>query len=311
MANNDYEPPAIMKLAGNKAWLYIAPALLIMLFFILYPTLNTVYLSFLNERSTAPATTTCREGQPCWGILQNYWHVFSDRAMLIAFRNNLLWIVLMVPGTTFLGLIVATLVDRVKYESIAKSLIFLPMAISFVGASVIWRNIYHFNAQGPQIGLLNAIVTALGFEPVPWTTGSPIVSNVALIIVGVWMWTGFCMTILSAALKGVPDELLEAARVDGANEWTIFWQITVPIILPTIVVVLTTMTINVLKIFDIVYVMGKGQPALQVIATRMYIEQFNKAHTGLSAAIAVVLVLAVLPIGYVNIRRFREQEKIR
>ena len=159
--------------------------------------------------------------------------------------------------------------------------------------------------------MLNGIVTALGFDPIPWTTTGPWINNVALIIVGVWMWTGFCMTILSAALKGVPEELLEAARTDGANEWTIFRRILVPIISPTIVVVLTTMTVNVLKIFDIVYVMGKGQPGTQVIATRMYIEQFSKFNSGLSSAIAVVLILAVLPIGYINVRRFREQEAMR
>jgi ABC-type sugar transport system permease subunit len=183
---------------------------------------------------------------------------------------------------------------------LAKAVIFLPMAISFVGAGVIWEYVYQYQAQGDQIGLLNGIVTALGFDPVPWTTTGPWINNVALIIVGVWMWTGFCMTILSAALKGVPAELLEAARVDGANEWTVFWKILVPIIAPTIAVVLTTMTVNVLKIFDIVYVMGKGQPGTQVIATRMYIEQFNKFNSGLSSAIAVVLILAVLPIGYLN-----------
>jgi len=203
------------------------------------------------------------------------------------------------------------LVDRVKYEPLAKAVIFLPMAISFVGASVIWNYVYDYQAQGNQIGLLNAIVTALGLGPVPWTTTGPWINNVALIIVGVWMWTGFCMTILSAALKSVPEELLEAARIDGATEWMVFWKILVPIIAPTITVVLTTMTVNVLKIFDIVYVMGKGQPGTQVIATRMYIEQFNKSNSGLSSAIAIILILAVLPIGYINIQRFREQEAMR
>ncbi len=231
--------------------------------------------------------------------------------MLLAFKNNLLWIVLMVPGTTIFGLIIAVLVDRIKQEALAKAVIFMPMAISFVGAGVIWGYMYDFQSQGNQIGVLNGIVTALGFDPIPWTTTGPWINNVALIIVGVWMWTGFCMTILSAALKGVPEELLEAARTDGANEWTIFRRILVPIISPTIVVVLTTMTVNVLKIFDIVYVMGKGQPGTQVIATRMYIEQFSKFNSGLSSAIAVVLILAVLPIGYINVRRFREQEAMR
>jgi alpha-glucoside transport system permease protein len=170
---------------------------------------------------------------------------------------------------------------------------------------------YYWKSDPPQIGLLNAIVTSVGAEPVPWTTGNAVTATLAMIVVGIWMWTGFSMTILSAALKGVPEELIEAARVAGANEFQIFSQVTVPIILPTIVVVLTTMTINVLKIFDIVFVMGKGQPGTQVIATRMYIEQFAADNTGLSSALAIILILAVLPIGWVNVRRFREQEKIR
>jgi alpha-glucoside transport system permease protein len=311
MAAPKDQVPAIMKQAGLAPWLYLAPALLIMLFFVVYPTLNTIDLSFLDIKGIQSASTTCREGQPCWGIFENYRHALTDETMLLAFRNNLLWIVLMVPGTTVLGLAIAVLVDRVKYEALAKAVIFLPMAISFVGASVIWRYIYDYQAEGSQVGLLNAIVTTLGFEPVPWTTTGPWINNVALIVVGVWMWTGFCMTILSAALKGVPVELLEAARVDGANEWIVFWKILVPIIAPTITVVLTTMTVNVLKIFDIVYVMGAGQPGTQVIASRMYIEQFNRFNSGLSSAIAVVLILAVLPIGYINVRRFREQEALR
>jgi alpha-glucoside transport system permease protein len=300
-----------MKQAGHVPWFYLAPALLIMLFFVVYPTMNTIYLSFLDTEGEQSATVTCQEGQPCWGIFENYRHALTDETMLLAFRNNLLWIILMVPGTTGIGLVIAVLVDRIKQEALAKAVIFMPMAISFVGAGVIWDYVYDFQSGGNQIGVLNAIVTALGFKPVPWTTTGPWINNVALIIVGVWMWTGFCMTILSAALKGVPAELLEAARVDGANEWTVFRRILVPIISPTIIVVLTTMTVNVLKIFDIVYVMGKGQPGTQVIATRMYIEQFSKFNSGLSSAIAVVLILAVLPIGYINVRRFREQEAMR
>jgi alpha-glucoside transport system permease protein len=311
MAAPKGQVPAIMKQAGLAPWLYLAPALLIMLFFVVYPTVNTIYLSFLDTEGVQSAAVTCQEGQPCWGIFENFRHALTDETMLLAFRNNLLWIILMVPGTTAIGLLIAVLVDRVKYEPLAKAVIFLPMAISFVGAGIIWEYVYHFNADGDQIGLLNGIITALGADPIPWTTTGPWINNVALIIVGVWMWTGFCMTILSAALKSVPNELLEAARVDGATEWRVCWKILVPIISPTIVVVLTTMTVNVLKIFDIVYVMGKGQPGTQVIATRMYVEQFAKFNSGLSSAIAVVLILAVLPIGYINVRRFQEQEAMR
>ncbi len=317
MTKTKGQTPAIMKQAKHAPWLYLAPALLIMLFFVVYPTINTIYLSFLDTDGIQSAAVTCQQPQPgepeppCWGILENYRHALTDDTMLLAFRNNLLWIILMVTGTTGLGLVIAVLVDRVKYEPLAKAVIFMPMAISFVGAGVIWEYVYHYQSQGAQIGLLNAIITALGFAPIPWLTTGPWINNIALIIVGVWMWTGFCMTILSAALKSVPAELLEAARVDGASEWMVFWKILVPIISPTIAVVLTTMTVNVLKIFDIVYVMGKGQPDTQVIATRMYIEQFNKFNSGTSSAIAVILILAVLPIGYINIRRFREQEAMR
>lgn len=311
MAAPKSQIPEIMRKKGIAPWYYVVPSLLIMLFFVVYPTANTVYLSFRDTKGEQSASVTCQEGQPCWGVFENYRHALTDETMLLAFRNNILWIVLMVTGTTGLGLVIAVLVDRVKYEPLAKAVIFMPMAISFVGAGVIWNYMYDFQAQGEQIGVLNAIVAGLGLEPVPWLTTGPWVNNVALIVVGVWMWTGFCMTILSAALKSVPGELLEAARVDGATEWQVFWRILVPIIAPTITVVLTTMTVNVLKIFDIVYVMGKGQPGTQVIATRMYIEQFNKFNSGLSSAIAVILILAVLPIGYINVKRFREQEEMR
>ncbi len=317
MAASKSQVPAIMKQAGYAPWFYLAPALLIMLFFVVYPTVNTIYLSFLDNEGEQSASATCKEAapgepeEPCWGIFENYRHALTDDTMKLAFKNNLLWIILMVTGTTGLGLVIAVLVDRIKHEALAKAVIFMPMAISFVGAGVIWNYVYDFQSQGEQVGLLNAIVTAFGFDPIPWITTGPWINNIALIIVGVWMWTGFCMTILSAALKSVPGELLEAARVDGANEWTVFRRILVPIISPTIVVVLTTMTVNVLKIFDIVYVMGQGQPSTQVIATRMYTEQFSKFNSGLSSAIAVVLILAVLPIGYINVKRFREQEAMR
>jgi alpha-glucoside transport system permease protein len=303
----EYRPPAIMKLAGREAWLYLLPAILVLLFYVVYPSVRTGYLSLRTNDLTDWAGAACREGEACWGIFENYRQALTDAT--VVFRNNLMWIALMVPFVTIFGLGIAVLVDRVSYESLAKAIIFLPMAISFVGASVIWGLMYYWRSQPPQIGFLNAVVTSVGLEPVPWTTGGAITATLAMIVVGIWMWTGFSMTILSAALKGVPQELIESARVAGATEFQIFRHVTVPIILPTIVVVLTTMTINVLKIF--VFVMAKGQPGTQVIATRMYIEQFNRNNTGLSSALAIILILAVLPIGYINVRRFREQEKIR
>jgi len=262
-----------MKQGKVVPWLYVAPALLIMTAFIVYPGLNTLVLSFKNADSTQSAATACVPGEPCWGIFENYRYALTAPIMLNAFRNNLLWIILMVGGTVGMGLLIAVLADRVKYEALAKAIIFMPMAISFVGAGIIWKFVYNYGSGQVQIGLLNAILTSLGREPVSWLT-EPAINNYALILVGTWMWTGFCMTILSAALKSVPGEILEAARVDGASEWTVFWKIMVPIIMPTIAVVVTSMVINVLKIFDIVYVMTGGNYGTEVIANRMYGEMY-------------------------------------
>jgi alpha-glucoside transport system permease protein len=306
----DDRVPKIMKQGKIVPWLYVAPALLIMTAFIVYPGFNTLLLSFKNADSTQSAAAACLEGEPCWGILENFRYALTAPIMLSAFRNNLLWVILMVGGTVGMGLLIAVLADRVKYESLAKAIIFMPMAISFVGAGIIWKFVYAYGTSQVQIGLLNAIVTALGGEPVSWLS-EPAVNNFALIIVGAWMWTGFCMTILSAALKGVPTEILEAARVDGANEWTVFWKIMVPIIMPTIAVVVTTMVINVLKIFDIVYVMTGGNYGTEVIANRMYGEMYISHQSGRSAAIAVILILLTVPFMIWNVRRFREQEAIR
>lgn len=310
MARRDDRVPKIMKQGVVVPWLYVAPALLIMTAFIVYPGLNTFLLSFKNADSTQSAAAACVAGEPCWGILENFRYALTAPIMLNAFRNNLLWVILMVGGTVGLGLLVAVLSDRVRYESLAKAIIFMPMAISFVGAGIIWKFVYDYGSGQVQIGLLNAILTSLGGKPVSWLS-EPAINNFALIIVGVWMWTGFCMTILSAALKGVPAEILEAARVDGANEWTVFWKIMVPIIMPTIAVVVTTMVINVLKIFDIVYVMTGGNYGTEVIANRMYGEMYIKHQTGRSAAIAVILILLTIPFMIWNIRRFQEQEAIR
>ena len=302
--------PNIMRQGRVTPWLYLLPALGVMTIFIVYPGLNTFYLSFRSHDGTAWADANCLAGELCWGILENYRYALTSDIMLTAFINNLKWIVFMVSGTVLLGLLIATLADRVRYESFAKAIIFMPMAISFVGAGVIWKFIYDFGSGQVQIGLLNALVIALGGQPVSWLT-EPRINTLMLIIVGVWMWTGFCMTILAAALKGVPAEILEAARVDGANEWQVFWQIMAPQILPTITVVITTMVINVLKIFDIVYVMSGGNYGTEVIANRMYIEMYTSFKTGRATAIAIVLIAVIVPAMIFNIRRFREQEAAR
>jgi len=184
------------------------------------------------------------------------------------------------------------------------------MAISFVGAGVIWKFVYDFGTQQVQIGLLNAIIKTFGGEPVAWMS-TPQINTLALIVVGIWIWTGFCMTILSAALKAIPTEIIEAARVDGATELQIFQRIMVPLILPTITVVVTTMVINVLKLFDIVYVMTGGNFGTDVIANRMYTEMYVNFNVGRGTAIAVILIVAIIPFIYLNIRRFIEQEATR
>lgn len=307
-ANTDV--PNIMRQGRVTPWLYLLPALVVMVIFIIYPGINTLYLSFRNATDTAWASEACVAGQPCWGIFENFRYGLTSSIMLTAFVNNLKWILLMVTGTVSLGLAIAVLADRVRYEAIAKAIIFTPMAISFVGAGVIWKFVYDYGTGPRQIGFLNALVTSLGGQPVSWLT-DPQINNVMLIIVGVWMWTGFCMTILAAAIKGVPSEMLEAARVDGATEWVAFWRITIPIIMPTVTVVITTMVINVLKIFDIVYVMTGGNYGTEVIANRMYQEQYTSFQTGRASAIAMVLILVIIPAMIFNIRRFREQEAAR
>ena len=242
----------------------------------------------------------------------NYVFAFTKKPMLIAFRNNLLWLVVFTVFAVSLGLIFAVLFDRIRYESIVKSIIFLPMAISFVGAGVIWKFVYAYRPAGsPQIGILNAVLSKFpNFEPIGWLVNR-MTNNSALIFVGIWIWVGFCMVILSAAYKGIPKELLEAARVDGATEIQVFWRITIPMMKPTIAVVATTMVINVLKVFDIVYVMTNGEFGTEVIANRMYKEMFHFHDFGRASAIAVILLLVIIPIMIINIRRFREQEAMR
>jgi alpha-glucoside transport system permease protein len=313
---------AVMKQGKLTPWLYLLPALIVMSFFIVYPMINTVALSFQNKDSTASAATTCRDTGPCWGIFENYRYALTAELntssisttwqsfWTSSYGNTLKWIVVMVSGTVILGLLIAVLVDRVKYEPLAKAIIFMPMAISFVGAGVIWKFIYTYGTGQVQIGLLNAIITSMGFDPVAFLAKVPL-NTFMLIIVGTWMWTGFCMTVLSSALKSVPGELLEAARIDGANEFQIFFKIMLPIILPTVVVVITTMVINVLKLFDIVYVMTGGNFKTEVIANRMYTEMYKNFQTGRGTAIAVVLILAIIPFIFMNVRRFMAQEAMR
>ncbi len=277
-----------------RPWLWLLPALLLLAVFLLYPALNTISLSLRDA------------GSKSYVGLSNYLRIFSDRDMLIVLRNNLLWLAVFTAATVVLGLLVAVLTDRLKYEAAAKAFIFLPMAISFVAAGVIWKLMYEFKPPGtPQIGAVNAFLTAVfpAFQPKAWLFNRS-VNNWALIAVGIWMWTGFAMVILSAGLKGISGELLEAARIDGARELQIFFRIILPLLRPTIVVVGTTLVINVLKIFDIVYVMTNGALGTEVIANRMYKEMFNSRDFGRASALAVLLLLAIIPAMALNLRRF-------
>ncbi|NLJ83867.1 MAG: sugar ABC transporter permease [Halanaerobiaceae bacterium] len=279
----------------NKKWwvaLFLGPALFFITLYLLYPLLHTIVISFFDKRSEA------------FVGLENYIYSFSSPVMRAAFRNNLMWLVFFTIGTVGLGLLFAILVDRVKYEKFAKTIIFMPMAISFVGAGVVWKFIYTYRpVMTEQIGLLNQLVILFGGKPQGWLLRGPWMNNLALIFVGIWIWTGFSMVILSAAYKGIPKELIEAARVDGANEWRVFLNVIIPSMAGTIISVMTTMVINVLKIFDIVYVMTNGNYGTEVIANRMYKEMFQYRNYGRASAIAVVLFLCIIPVIILNIRR--------
>jgi alpha-glucoside transport system permease protein len=286
---------------GIRPWLWLAPALGFLGVFLVYPSVKTVYLSFLDARSSG------------FVGLENYRRLLTDETMLIAVRNNALWLVLFTLLTVTFGLLLAVLTDRVRYESAAKALIFMPMAISFVAAGVIWRFMYDYRPAGtPQTGTVNAALSSTlpSFEPQAWLINPPW-NNVALIIAAVWVWTGFAMVILSAGLKGIPADLLEAARVDGASELQTFRRVIVPLLAPTLTVVATTMIITALKAFDIVYVMTSGNFETDVIANRMYKEMFTVRHFGRASVLAVLLLAAIVPVMLFNLRRFREQEAIR
>jgi alpha-glucoside transport system permease protein len=269
--------------------------------FLLYPTLSTIVRSFRNKADTAFVGG------------DNYAWFFGSADALTSLKNNVLWIIVLTVLCVGLGLLIAVLVDRVRFESLAKAVIFLPLAISAVAASVIWKFMFDYRpAVEQQTGTLNAAIGTVGLGPVPWLTVDQFSLNTfALIIVMAWMWTGFAMVILSAALKGISAELLEAARVDGATEWRVFQHIVFPLLLPTVAVVSTTIIITALKAFDIVYVMTGGNFGTDVIANRMIKESFLFGNFGHGSALAVILLLAIIPVMALNISRFRAQEAIR
>lgn len=275
-----------------RPWLFLGPALLVLAIYLVYPVIDSVRLSFFN-----------RTGQQFVGLANYEWAV-NDSKFRESILNNLMWLIVVPAVSTFAGLVIAYLTDRIWWGNIAKSLIFMPMAISFVGASVIWKFIYDYRGEGSvQIGLLNAIVEAFGGAPQAWIT-IPFWNNFFLMVILVWIQTGFAMVILSAALRGIPDETIEAAIIDGAKGWQLFFYIMVPQIWGTIAVVWTTITITVLKVFDIVLAMTNGQWNSQVLANLMFDWMFRGGGDfGRGATIAVVIMVAVIPIMIWNIRR--------
>ena len=277
-----------------RPWIFVLPALALLGFYLVYPAVRTITLSFTDRA----------EGT---GFLENYRFAFTDPEMLTAMRNNVLWLVVGTTGAVVIGLLFATLVDRLRREALAKTFIFLPLAISMVGAAVIWRFVYYWRPPGePQIGLLNGILDFFGKEPFSFFQTAPL-NTFALIIIMIWLQTGFAMVILSAAIKGVPDELLEAARIDGASEPQVFARVIVPSIRGSIITVSTTVFIAILKVFDIVFVTTGGKFETDVIANRMFRELIRFRNAGRASALAVILLVAVIPIMVINIRNLRRQ----
>jgi alpha-glucoside transport system permease protein len=275
---------------------FAGPAALILGLYIVIPAIRTIWLSFLNR--------TMEE----FVGLRNYIFLFTDPDMLIVLRNTVMWVVLVPAVAVSIGLLIAVMTDRLKptWEKIVKSLVFLPLAISFVGASVIWRFIYYYQPAGTeQVGLLNAIVTALGGDPVAWLTIRPW-NNLLLIVIMIWLQTGFAMVILSASVKSVPKDLLDAARIDGAGEIRAFFNVIIPYISGAILTVTTTILFLVLKIFDIVYVMTSGQFDTGIVASRMYQEAFVYRNFGRGSALAVFLFVVVIPVLIRNVKQQRE-----
>jgi alpha-glucoside transport system permease protein len=274
-----------------RPYIFIGPAIAMLAVFLIGPAALTIIASATEDE----------------GLVANWGFVLTSSEMWLAFRNNIVWLVLGTGGSVVIGLLVATLVDRVKREALAKTFVFLPLAISMVGASVIWRFVYAWQPEGEaQIGSVNAAWTALGNEPVPWLQVPPL-NTLALIVIMIWLQTGFAMVVLSAALKGVPSEVIEAARMDGAGEGSVFFRIVVPMIRGTLIAVATTVAIAILKVFDIVYVTTGGRFDTEVLANRMFTEMFVFRNFGIASAIAVILFIAVIPIMIVNIRNLRRQ----
>ncbi|BCB87251.1 carbohydrate ABC transporter permease [Phytohabitans suffuscus] len=276
---------------------FLLPVVVLLLIGLVVPVIRTLLLSLRNGDNSA------------WVGLDNYGWMFSNDDILNVLWNSLLWVVLVPLVATSVGLLYAVMVDRARFEAVAKSLIFLPMAISFVGASIIWRFVYAYRGEDlDQIGLLNQIVVWLGGTPQQWLLESPL-NTLLLIVVMVWIQAGFAMVILSAAIKAIPGDIIEAARLDGVTAWQMFWRITLPSIRPALIVVIVAITVATMKIFDIVRTMTNGNYDTNVIALEMYNQAFRYQETGQGSALAVFLFLLVIPIVVFQIRNLRRQRE--
>ncbi|MDG4841228.1 carbohydrate ABC transporter permease [Micromonospora chokoriensis] len=281
---------------GLFALFFLLPTLLLLLIGLVVPAIRTMLLSLMDGSSTN------------WVGLRNYGWMFSDDSIVRVLINTLVWVLLVPLVATGFGLLYAVMVDKARFEAVAKSLIFLPMAISFVGASIIWKFVYAYRGEGDQIGLLNQIVVSLGGEPKQWLLESPL-NTLLLIVIMVWIQAGFAMVVLSAAIKAIPGDIVEAARLDGVSPWQMFWQITMPSIRPALIVVVVTLTIATLKVFDIVRTSTNGNYDTSVIASEMYNQAFRYGQNGQGSALAVFLFILVIPVVIYQIRNLRQQRE--
>lgn len=289
---------------GLIPYAFLLPGFSLIGLMLIYPTVQTIHYSFANRDSTA------------YVGFQNYRDLFADGAFWSAILNNVLWIAVVPAVSVALGVIVAVLADKLSAssEKWAKSFIFMPMAISFVAAGAIWlTTVYAYQPPGrPQTGALNAIVTQLQGDPQNWLSiDTARLNSLLLMVILIWLQTGFAMVLLSSAIKGVPEDTIEAARIDGASEWQIFWKVVIPQIKGTIITVFITVLILVMKVFDIIYVLTNGRDNTDVIANMFFNELFARGQTGRASALIVVLLVAVIPILIYQVKQFREQEALR
>lgn len=283
-----------------KPWAFAGPAILAIAVYLIYPAIQTIQYSFANDISTE------------YVGLQNYVDLLQDPDFLNVLFNNLLWLIIVPALTVVLGLGVAVLADRLgaKGEKSAKTVIFMPMAISMVGAATIWRSVYEFQPTGtPQTGALNAIAQLFGAGPYNWYQIDTLkLNSLLLMVIFIWTQVGYSMVLLSAAIKSVPVDTIEAGRIDGASEKRIFFTIVVPQIWGTVLTVFITVLIGVMKIFDIVYVTTNGAFNTDVIGRRFYNELFTNGNAGYASAIVVLLMIAIIPVLVYQVRHFRAEE---